>query len=509
MGAPPKYRLSQAQLRRLTVDQRPAFDAAGRTILVPNPNRTPYRFADGNQGAPGGFTIYVGPQGARYEVRTRIKPAKDKPAKAVRITLGALRDLSLATAYELAGQDRTTARRLKIDPRAINQSEHAAQEARGTTVGDALRDYITHLERRQTDGTAKANGVAGARDALARLERPEVGLAGEAVADITDARLRTAWMALRQSAMIRSNRIAAPLRERLAQYDRKDAQAWQSLSVHAEHAQAVADIARGFTAPAVPLDQRIVLAHTHADREALNAAIRPILREQGVLTGDEYAVQQPGGALALAVGDRVTFDKNHAFRVERTDKGARVSADARTWAAVDQDGKALDQVRVVNGGGATVEAIRAEKDTHRITVRLHSDDKKVDGTRLSWLVQNDGATKTPGFGHAYATTVHRAQGQTMRDVFHLANSAASNSAVLVAFTRIKTNGVGTYHLAGDADSIDALKGYAIGRLDVQRNAIDLQREAGAQVEALHGPEVAYAPALMKRRGTATSYGIGV
>lgn len=138
---------------------------------------------------------------------------------------------------------------------------------------------------------------------------------------------------------------------------------------------------------------------------------------------------------------------------------------------------------MVNGGSATVEAIRAEKDTHRITVRLHSDDKAIDGTRLSWLVQPGGATKTPGFGHAYATTVHRSQGQTMRDVYHLANASASNSAVLVAFTRIKTNDQGTYHLAGDADSINALKTYAIGRLDVQRNALDLLAEAEAAKEA--------------------------
>jgi conjugative relaxase-like TrwC/TraI family protein len=277
------------------------------------------------------------------------------------------------------------------------------------------------------------------------------------------------------------------------------------VAVHAEHAQAVADIARGFTSSAVPLDQRIVLAHTHADREALNASIRPILRDQGVLTGDEHAIKQPGAqTLAVAVGERITFDKNHQFRTERTEKGARVSADARTWAAHDKDGKALDAVRVVNGGTATVEAIRAEKDTHRITVRLHSDDKAIDGTRLSWLVQPEGDKKTPGFGHAYATTVHRSQGQTMRDVYHLANASASNSAVLVGFTRIKTNAQGTYHLAGDADSIDALKNYAIGRLDVQRNALDIiaettrERSATPLVERL---------ALTTSRGASTGIGI--
>ena len=256
------------------------------------------------------------------------------------------------------------------------------------------------------------------------------------------------------------------------------------VAVHDTHRDAVRDIAQGFTSSKVPLDQRIVLAHTHADREKLNAEIRPILRTQGVITGNDHAVKQPGDrTLAVAIGERVTWDKNHQFRTQRTAKGARVAADARTWAAQDKDGKALDQVRVVNGGSATVEAIRAEKDSHRITVRLHSDDKKIDGTRLSWLVETSGDAKTPGFGHAYATTVHRSQGQTMRDVYHLANASASNSAVLVGFTRIKTNRDGTYHLAGDTESIDALKTYAIGRLDVQRNALDLMQEAQAAKEA--------------------------
>ena len=287
------------------------------------------------------------------------------------------------------------------------------------------------------------------------------------------------------------------------------------VAVHDSHADAVRDIAQGFTSSRVPLDQRIALTHTHADREKLNAEIRPILREQGVITGDDHAVKQPGArTLAVAIGDRVVFDKNHQFRIERTAKGARVAADARTWAARDKDGKALDQVRVVNGGSATVEAIRAEKDSHRITVRLHSDDKKIDGTRLSWLVEAAGDAKTPGFGHAYATTVHRSQGQTMRDVYHLGNASASNSSVLVAFSRIRTNRDGTYHLAGDTESIDALKNYAIGRLDVQRNALDLMKDVMAWTQptvAVPQPGIVPQPTLSPApaRGVGAGRGAGV
>jgi conjugative relaxase-like TrwC/TraI family protein len=295
----------------------------------------------------------------------------------------------------------------------------------------------------------------------------------------------------------------------------KEMEKQKMVAVHDTHRDAVRDIAQGFTSSTVPLDQRIVLAHTHDDREKLNAEIRPILRGQGVIQGDDHAVKQPGDrTLAVAIGDRITWDKNYQFRTERTAKGARVAADARTWAAHDKDGKALDQVRVVNGASATVEAIRAEKESHRITVRLHSDDKKIDGTRLSWLVQNTGAEKTPGFGHAYAVTVHRSQGQTMRDVYHLANASASNSAVLVAFTRIKTNKDGAYHLAGDAESIDALKNYAIGRLDVQRNALDIMKNATAWTQppvAVPQPGIVQQPTLSPTpaRGVGAGRGVGV
>jgi conjugative relaxase-like TrwC/TraI family protein len=247
------------------------------------------------------------------------------------------------------------------------------------------------------------------------------------------------------------------------------------VSIHAETAQAVRDIAGKYTVSAVPLDKRIVLAHTHADREKLNAAIRPILRTQGVIQGDDHAVAQPGGrVLPLAVGDRIMFEQNHGFQPERDGNGRRITGAERTWSAHDKEGKDLAQLKIVNGGGAAIEAVRdetirvdgADVLTHRITAVLDN------GTRLSWRVDT-----APQIGHSYATTIHKSQGQTMDAVWHLANAAASNEAVLVGFTRIKTNEHGTYHLAGTADDIEALKGYAIGRLNTQRNALDLIEEA--------------------------------
>jgi conjugative relaxase-like TrwC/TraI family protein len=247
------------------------------------------------------------------------------------------------------------------------------------------------------------------------------------------------------------------------------------VSIHAETAQAVREIAAAYSVSPVPIDKKIVLAHTHSDREALNAAIRPILREQGVIEGEDFSIAQPGGrALMLAVGDRIGIEENHNFRPERDEKGKRVTGEDRTWTAHDKNGKELDQIKIVNGQNGAIESIRPEVvkisgskvETHRITARLE------DGTQLSWRVDT-----APQINHSYATTVHKSQGQTMDAVWHLANAAASNEAVLVGFTRIKTNEHGTYHLAGTADDIEALKGFAIGRLNTQRNALDLIQDA--------------------------------
>ncbi len=66
-----KYRLTQTQLRELTMERRPALTAGGRVQLVETTTGKPYRFRDGSPGAPIGFGIYVGPTGAYYEVRVK------------------------------------------------------------------------------------------------------------------------------------------------------------------------------------------------------------------------------------------------------------------------------------------------------------------------------------------------------------------------------------------------------------------------------------------------------
>ena len=284
------------------------------------------------------------------------------------------------------------------------------------------------------------------------------------------------------------------------------------VTMTAEHDQAVQLLAQRYVSSSVPLEQRIVLAHTHTDRRALNSAIRPLLRDRGTLTGTEHDVTTAGGQVyAVAVGERIVFQKNMKLdkrpktlaRVAQQramlagDAVALAAFDAThpppgTWAALTApaNGKAqpTNQIDITNGLEAVVEAIRSEQITdatgaqrtvHRITARIHSDDAR-HGARLTW--RSDAVDQ---WGHAYAMTVHKSQGQTKDLVLHLANGSATNEAVLVGYTRWRTNEGGAYHVAGDADSINALEQYAIGRFNQAQNVVDIECD---RAEALSVPE---------------------
>ncbi|WP_182212487.1 integrase arm-type DNA-binding domain-containing protein [Stenotrophomonas acidaminiphila] len=199
-----KYRLTQAQLRSLTIAKWPELDQQGNVVIVSNPTGKPYRFVDGTPGAPVGFGFYVGPMGAFYELRIQHNGVRR------RLALGSVQELTLARAHELAGAQRHHIRHTGEDPRERVRTEAARQKARGKTVGEALEDYIAHLEDRLARGRAKAGGVEGVKDALARLQRPEVNLADKAIAALTAKDLLAAWNGLRHTCMLQSNWTGQP-----------------------------------------------------------------------------------------------------------------------------------------------------------------------------------------------------------------------------------------------------------------------------------------------------------
>jgi hypothetical protein len=211
-GTETKYRLTQSQLRALTVEHRPALGPDGKTVLVKNAGKRPYRFSDSTPGAPSGFNIYVGATGAFYEVRARIGK------KAVRISLGSVQELTLARAHALASEHRVSIRQTGEDPRQLIRDTEAAREAKGITIGEAMQAYIDYLADLVDRDKGKPGGLAGAKDSLARLERPEVGLAKLPIATATDEQVLEGWNNLRHSAMLRSNRLSPEVKNKLKRH---------------------------------------------------------------------------------------------------------------------------------------------------------------------------------------------------------------------------------------------------------------------------------------------------
>ncbi|TAM06810.1 MAG: integrase [Rhodanobacter sp.] len=280
-------------MRALTVDQRPALDAKGRTTLVANQDRAPYRFTDHSPGAPLGMSIYVGGRGARYEVRVPLN------GKELRYQIGPVAEWSLEDAHLQAATLRKSTQALRQDARVVVQAEDDTQAARKTTVGDAMRSYIDFLTLKIHQEKGKESGVIGARNALARLARPEVGLADVPIADLTDQRVRKAWVDLRVSAMSRSNRLGDELREKLLAYKDKKGRGWWELTREELHKllglegkQVALAFAAGLASAEHTMGDaaRAVERVLHTERGAASNAGRPV-----ALTYNPFSVLRADG----------------------------------------------------------------------------------------------------------------------------------------------------------------------------------------------------------------------
>ncbi|MBF0393720.1 MAG: AAA family ATPase, partial [Alphaproteobacteria bacterium] len=130
----------------------------------------------------------------------------------------------------------------------------------------------------------------------------------------------------------------------------------------------------------------------NADVIDLNAAVRGELRERG-----ELGVEAEIAGRSLAVDDEIVFLEN------------------------------TRSVGVMNGTRARVTAIVRDDDGEAVGFTARKRDGRV-------VVIDYRTDKTAPWAHGYATTVHKAQGQTVEWAGHYA-AAESRSAALVALTR--------------------------------------------------------------------------
>ena len=192
-----------------------------------------------------------------------------------------------------------------------------------------------------------------------------------------------------------------------------------------------------------PAREKLITAGKRADVKALNLAVREGLKKGNQLGTVEhtFAVLDRGeaGTMAISTRDRVRFGKK------------------------DRD------LNVVNGHTGIVESFGTDaKGRLTMNVRLESDVKGDEGRRVC-VVPAD----YKNLQLAYASTVHKAQGQGKEKVYHLADTGmADRQLSLVAFTRTK----GAYKLYGaDADLDPSFLGERMGTDRMKANALEARK----------------------------------
>ncbi|MFZ7095438.1 MobF family relaxase [Luteimonas dalianensis] len=202
--------------------------------------------------------------------------------------------------------------------------------------------------------------------------------------------------------------------------------------------QAMEGLVHDYLEHAAPVNDKLVLAHARHEVSALNLAIRDGLKTRGLISPRESIIQakENGRAqdLPLSNGDRVRFTSR------------------------------IKELGVVNGTRAVVLANRPNAEGGvDLKVRVQSDNPKHDGRVLTF-----NSNEHSQLAHDYASTVHKAQGQGKKEVFHLANlSMMDNQSTLVAFTRLTGGNYRLYATEEEAERLaerfgmDRLKGNAL------------------------------------------------
>lgn len=168
---------------------------------------------------------------------------------------------------------------------------------------------------------------------------------------------------------------------------------------HETRADAMMAMVRAYRADAAPEHAKTLLAGTRAEVALLNQAVRAEKQQAGELQGStaRLTVDDRGvlGTVDVQVGDQVRFTRRDQER------------------------------QLVNGDRGRVLAITAQA----ITVGVEGEN----GTLGRNIVLD--RRNTQHLVHGYASTVHRAQGQTKTAVWHLADGRMDGQSSLVAFTR--------------------------------------------------------------------------
>jgi len=219
----------------------------------------------------------------------------------------------------------------------------------------------------------------------------------------------------------------------------------KAIDAYSDKEQARQGLVRDYLASTTPDHDKLALGHSRQDVAALNRDIRQGLQAKGQVQPDAAVMTAKDGPnwveMALGVGDRIRFTARD------------------------------EEMGVINGTRGVVSGIsKSRAGGFDITVALGERSVRFNSYEFRAIA------------HDYAMTIHKAQGQGKRDIFHLADPAMmDNQSALVAFTRLTK---GRYVLYGSADDIDQL-GSRMGLERLKSNAIEegVRQEQPIQVVA--------------------------
>lgn len=205
-----------------------------------------------------------------------------------------------------------------------------------------------------------------------------------------------------------------------------------AIDAYSNKDQAMKALVRDFLASPTPDQDKLALGHSRADVAALNRGIRQGLQAKGQIQPDRAVMTAKDGPnwteMAVAVGDRIRFTARD------------------------------DDLGVINGTRGTIAQVKSSR-AGGVDITVDLGERQVSFNSYEFRA----------IAHDYAMTVHKAQGQGKRDIFHLADPAMlDNQSGLVAFTRLTK---GRYVLYGSADDVEQL-GNRLGLDRLKANAIE-------------------------------------
>lgn len=195
----------------------------------------------------------------------------------------------------------------------------------------------------------------------------------------------------------------------------------------------------------------LVLAYTNAECQALNRAIRTLLKENGLLTKEDLLKE------GYTVGDKIVFTQNDRGFLTKFD-----SSDPTFFVRNGCSGiiEAIQRCRV-KGRGEDEQTF----ETYQIVVRVEEEDTRKKGTLVSFYLN-----EYSQFQHGYAVTTHKSQGATANGSLVKLSRYMDAYALYVALTRHRHDITLYYSQEDFANFQDLLK--TVGKVSVKDLAAD-------------------------------------